>query len=307
MEILDLFTAFPGRSFSMSEIMRATDINVASCHAILNALTGRGYLLRRDKNYALGSALVAAGQAAAATQPLITQAQAAAQALNAELDVAVLLSTLAGDDILALTSLPDSAGRSFRIRVGQRMPLVPPAGVHFLAWASEEAISAWIARGASNDAEEVAYWRHALALTKARGFQVTLSSTQNAAFADLMQMMSAGTQPLGYKDRASNLMISHGWILSQPETIEPNETYSPGLIAAPIFDHAGHAILSLGLGSFAEPLSGAQINIYAQRLMETCLQVMQQEQSAAAFKAGHPNGLAGAATPSKRKNVTKQM
>jgi DNA-binding IclR family transcriptional regulator len=280
MEILDLFTAFPGRAFSMSEIMRATNINVASCHAVLNALTGRGYLFKRDKNYLLGSALIAVGQAAAAAQPLITRAQAAAHALNVELDVAVLLSTLAGDDILALTSLPDTAGRRPSIRVGQRMPLVPPAGVHFLAWASDETIARWIERGASDDPEEIAYWRHALALTRQRGFQVTLSSPRTAAFAALMQTMAAGTQPLEYKTRASNLITHHGWTFAQPERIEPEQNYPAAFIAAPIFDHAGRALLSLGLGGFDEVLSGAQINFYANRVMETCLQVMREERAA---------------------------
>lgn len=280
MEIFDLLTAFPGRSFSMSEIMRATNINVASCHAVLTAMCNRGYLAKRAKNYVLGSALIAVGQAAAATQLLITRAQAAAQALNTELDVAVLLSTLAGDDILALTSLSNSANRRPGIRVGQRMPLVPPAGVHFLAWASEDRVSAWITRGASDNKNEIEYWRHALTLTRARGFQVTLRTPQTAAFADLMQMMSAGNQPLEYKARASSLISEHGWALAQPEIIEPEETYPTALIAAPIFDHAGHAILSLGLSGFTEPLSGRQIGDYANRLMETCLQVMQEARAA---------------------------
>ena len=280
MEILDLFTAFPGRAFSMSEIMRATTINVASCHAVLNALSSRGYLLKRGKHYILGRALIAVGQSAALTHPLIARAQVAAQALNVELDVAVLLSTLAGDDILALTSLPNSLGHRPSLRVGQRMPMVPPAGSHFLAWASETEIETWIERGATDNAEEIAYWRHALALTKKRGFQVTLAAPRTPAFAALMQTMAAGTQPLEYKTRATNLITDHGWTFAQPESIEPDQEYPAAFIASPIFDHAGRAILSLGLGGFVENLSGRQVAAYANRMMETCLQVMREERAA---------------------------
>jgi len=278
MDILDLLTAFPTRAFTMSEIMRATNINVASCHAILSALGSRGYLLRRGKSYVLGHALIAVGQAASLAQPLIARAQAAALQLNEELDVAVLLSTLAGDEILALTSLRDRAGHTASFRIGQRMPLVPPAGAHFIAWASDAAVDAWIERAGETDAGAIAEWRRALQLIRARGFQVTLRASQTEAFAELMARMAAGSQPLEYRTQARRLIADHGWKLAQPETIQPNSRYEAVLIAAPIFDEAGHASLSLGLGGFTEPLTGARITMLAEKLMKTCLRVMREAQ-----------------------------
>jgi DNA-binding IclR family transcriptional regulator len=280
MDVLDLFTAFPGRAFTMSEIMTATGINVASCHAVLSALAGRGYLARRGKAYTLGAALIAVGQAAAQTSPIIGRAQAAAHALNAELGTTVLLSTVAAGEILALTSLPDPSGRQAGIRMGQRVPLVPPAGVHFLAWASEEAITTWISRGETEDEAQIAAWRHELDLTRARGFQVTLRGETTEAFADMMGRMAGGTQPLAYKTEVPHLLTDHGWTLAQPETIDAHTLYDVALIAAPIFDRDGHAMLSLGLGGFAEPIDGARIEALAGRLMETCLRVMREERGA---------------------------
>jgi len=280
MDILDLFAAFPGRSFSMSEIMRAADINVASCHAVLNALSSRGYLIRREKNYMLGSALITVGQAAAQAQPLVSRAQAAAAALNQELGMAVVLSTLAGDDILALTSLPGATGQFPGFRTGQRMPLAPPAGVHFLAWASDDAIATWIARATTENETEIGEWRRALALTRSRGFHVSLLSRSTSEFAMLMRSMAVGSQPLEYKTQVSRLMNEHGWTLEQPETIEPDKLYDIGLIAAPIFDSAGRAFLSLGLGGFSDPVSGEKISYLANRLMDTCLRTMREERMA---------------------------
>jgi DNA-binding IclR family transcriptional regulator len=276
MDILDLFAAFPTRAFTMSEIMRTANINVASCHAILSALSSRGYLVRRGKSYVLGSALIAVGQAASLAQPLIARAQAAAHQLNDELGVAVLLSTLAGDEILALTSLKDSKGIATSLHTGQRMPLIPPAGAHFIAWASDDAVNAWIERAGTNDPNEVAEWRRALELIRARGYQVTLRASETMAFAELMGRMAAGTQPLEYRTEAKRLISDHGWKLTQPETIEPDSRYEAVLIAAPIFDRSGHACLSLGLGGFHEPLSGARINTLAEQLMRTCLRVMRE-------------------------------
>ena len=278
MDILDLFTAFPTRAFTMSEIMRTANINVASCHAILSALSSRGYLLRRGKSYVLGSALIAVGHAASLAQPLIARAQAAAYQLNEELGVAVLLSTLAGDEILALTSLKDREGIETSLHAGQRMPLIPPAGAHFIAWAADKAVDEWIARAGTDDQNEIAEWRRALELIRARGYQVTLRAqqTQTQAFAELMARMAAGTPPLEYRTEAKRLIADHGWKLAQPETIEPDSRYEAVLIAAPIFDQTGDACLSLGLGGFHEPLSGARINTLAEQLMKTCLRVMRE-------------------------------
>jgi DNA-binding IclR family transcriptional regulator len=254
-------------------------INVASCHAILRALCDRGYLMRRGKSYVLGSALIAVGQAAFLAQPLIGRAQAAAYQLSEELGVAVLLSTLAGDEILALTSLRNTEGVATSLHSGQRMPLIPPAGAHFIAWASDDAVDAWIERAGTDDQVEIAEWRRALELIRSRGYQVTLRASQASGFAELMGRMAAGTQPLEYRTEAKRLIADHGWKLTQPETIEADARYEAVLIAAPIFDHAGAACLSLGLGGFQEPLSGARINTLAEQLMKACLRVMSEVRS----------------------------
>jgi DNA-binding IclR family transcriptional regulator len=280
--ILDLLTAFPGRAFSMSEIVRATKINIASCHAVLNVLTDRGYLARvgNGKSYVLGPALVAVGQATLATHALIATAREAAAELARALQLPALLNTIVGGEILALSSIPDSAGRSPGMGLGQRIPLVPPAGAHFLAWAPDDAIEAWIARGESDDPREIAEWRHALALVRERGFQVTLRTAVQSEFAVLMAEMAAGRQPLEYKEQANSFIHAHSWHLTQPETIVADQLYDVVLIAAPIFDRSGATTLSLCLGGFADKLNGAEIIDYSNRLMRTCLQVMRDDRAA---------------------------
>jgi len=276
--VLDLLTAFPGRAFTMAEIVRATKINVASCHAVLAALTSRGYLTRLpQKTYVLGPALIAVGHASRLSQPLVARAQDAARELFEETGLPVLLSTAVGGDILALTSLVDKAGRSAGMRLGQRMPLEPPLGAHFVAWASEETIEEWIARGGDDDPELAPAWREALALVRRRGYQVTLGTSMETEFASLMAEMASGRQPIEYHDQATSLVATHPWRLAQPETIEPTERYDVVLIAAPIFDQTGEARLSLCLGGFSEKLTGAQITAYADQLLRTCLKVMRED------------------------------
>ena len=279
--VLDLLAAFPGRAFTMSEIVRATHINFASCHAVLNALAKRGYLMRlpNEKTYVLGPALVAIGQATLRTHPLIERAQAAAEELARDLAVPVLLTSAIGDEILVLASIA-GGGRNPGMRMGQRMPLVPPAGAHFLAWRPEAEIEAWIAKAEPPGAEEAEELRRALALVRSRGFQVTLQTPVEAEFAALMAGMAAGRQPLEYKEQAGSMISAHSWRLAQPDTIQANETYEAVVIAAPLFDRDGGAPLSLCLTNFGEKLSGAQINAHAEHLLRTCLSVMREDRAA---------------------------
>lgn len=283
-DVLDFLAGFPGRSFSLSEIARAAKINVASCHAVLNALTERGYLSRTpQRTYGLGPALVAIGHAALKSQPLIARARQAADELAAEFGVGVLLSAVVGDEVLGVVALDDPAGRDPGLRVGERMPLAPPVGAQFLAWSPRAAIDAWIARRAGPaDAQLVEEWREALALIRQRGFQVALRSPDSSELAALMAEMASGRQAAQYKEQMVRLIGSLDHHLAQPREILPDTRYDVLLIAAPIFDQNGEAAFSLCLGGFPEPLSGAQVATYADRLVRTCVQIMREDRTQAA-------------------------
>jgi DNA-binding IclR family transcriptional regulator len=281
-EVLDFLAAYPGRAFTLSEIARAAKINVASCHAVLSALVERGYLTRStgQRTYALGPALVALGESALASQPLVARARQAAHELFAELGLPVLLSGVVGDEIVGLVSIPDAAGRVPGLRVGERLPLVPPIGAPFLAWSSDEAIEAWIARSLAPApaglAEEL---RHTLALTRLRGFQVTLRSPEGPDMATVLQEMAAGRRPPESRAGVMRLIHSLDLHVAQPETIAPDELYDVVLIAAPLFDQAGEAAFSLCFGGFGEKLAGAAVLAYADRLVRTCVQVMREDRA----------------------------
>jgi DNA-binding IclR family transcriptional regulator len=279
-EVIDFLAAFPERGFTLSEIARATKINVASCHAVLTALTHCGYLARNpnQKTYVLGPALVAIGQASLKSQPLVSHAAKAAEDLRRELGTPVLLSAVIGDEILAIISLADASGRTTGMRVGERRPLVAPVGAPFLAWSPEATIDAWIARHtAPRDETLVEAWRHTLALTRKRGYQVTLRSPNSPDIAALMAEMASGRRVPDYKDEVVRLINSLDRQLSQPETIVADQLYDILLIAAPIFDQNGEAAFNLCLGDFPEKLSGATITSYADRLVRTCLEIMRAD------------------------------
>jgi len=280
-EILNFLANFPGRSFSLSEIVRAVSINVASCHAILKALADVGYLTKSAKGaYSLGPVLIAVGEASLKSQPLVARAKEAAQDLYRDLRIPVLMSALVGDEIVAIVAIHDEEGRGPGIEVGERRPLMPPVGAPFIAWGSEPAIAAWLAK-ASHDQNKalIEKWRSGLALIRQRGFQVTARSPESSEVAALISQMASGHKVIGYKDQLMHLVGSLGDRLSQLETIEPDELYDIQLIAAPIFNKDGECAFNLCLGGFAGKLSGASIQSCADRLVRACLQIIRADRA----------------------------
>jgi DNA-binding IclR family transcriptional regulator len=281
-DIIEFLSLFPERGFTLSEIVRATQINIASCYAVLNRLTERGYLTRSpdEKTYTIGPSLIAVGQAGLKSQPLIARAKTAAEELVRELNVPVLLSTVVGTEILAVLALEDADGRSPGMWVGERLPLVPPVGGPFLAWAPEEAVEAWIARRASApDKALVKEWRRDLELTRQRGFQIIFRASAGPSTSALISQMASGGHSGDYKDEVTRLINSLDHQKAQPETIADDDLCDVLLIASPIFDQKGAATFNLALGGFSEKLTGAMIASYADRLMRTCLEIMRADRS----------------------------
>ena len=276
-DILDFLASFPDRGFTLSQIMRATGINVASCHAVLHALMARGYV-RRDpgqKSFSLGPVLAALGDAAMRAQPLLAHAQRAAQALALACDAPVLLTAAVGDEIVGLAAIADSHGRAPGLRCGERRGLVPPIGAPFLAWASREAIAEWLARSPhAGDPGFAATMTRAMELIRERGFQVTLRAPGRVRLAPDIDEMARKPFRATLAGKVGSLAP-----VAAPTHIDPEADYDVVLIAAPIFDRDGNCAFSLCLGDFTAPITGARVIASGERLLAACLQAMQADRS----------------------------
>ncbi|MBU6267491.1 MAG: helix-turn-helix domain-containing protein [Sphingomonadales bacterium] len=275
-DIIDLLATSPERGFTLSEIMRATGINPASCHAVLNALAERGYV-RRDavrRTFHLGPVLAAVGDAAVRGQALLARAGEAAGALAGELDVPVVLTTMVGEDLVGVFAAADRGGRWPSLRPGERRPLVPPLGAPFLAWGDDAAVLAWLARGVHAGDEGVeAELRGGLAMIRERGFQVSLRQAGQPRLAAEIAELARGGRGADMRERIVSRVGALDRV-AQPEAIVPEALYDVILIAAPVFDRDGACAFNLCLGDFAAPLAGADVLALAERLLEACVQVM---------------------------------
>jgi DNA-binding IclR family transcriptional regulator len=274
---LDLLASRPQRRLSLTEIVRETGVNAASCLAILGELTQRGYLCRHAarKTYWLGPALIAAGEAAMAAHPTLERARRAAECLRNDLGLPVLLSMRAGEEIVGVFSLPDEDGRTAGLCPGERVPLVPPVGASFIAWGTPEEAESWIALRAETDADHVARWlRETLARTRERGFHVTLRRQETEDIASIVARAASG-------DRKSDL---HRLIAAsvegldiaaiQPDMLDADTKHDILLIASPIIESDTSAIYNLCLGGFKEPLTGTAIANLGRRLTISCVEAM---------------------------------
>jgi DNA-binding IclR family transcriptional regulator len=283
-DIIDFLASFPDRGFTLSEIMRATNINVASCHAVLTTLVDCGYLTRSpdQPTYTLGPALIAIGHAAIRSQPLVARARDAAERLVKELGTPALLTCAIGKEIVAIFSLADASGRLPGLVAGERMPLVAPVGAPFVAWSTDAVIEEWIARRERpTDKKLRNEWRRTLQLTRSRGYQIIMRAPRSPTKASLMTEMAAGRFPPDYKHEMAKLTSAYDHELTQPEKIGSDSTYDVFMISSPLFDQNGQAAFNLSLGIFAMPLTGAMITNYADRLMQACLEIMRADRAEA--------------------------
>src|SRR4051812_30928100 len=138
LRILAELAARPSEPLTLSELARAAEINLSTCHSIVMSLTDASYLLRHEpsKTYTLGPAVVEVGTAALQQYPGLPAARAAADELTRRFDLGVTVGGRAGDEIIVLahTATPHISPATVQ---GFRGPMVPPLGRLFMAWADD--------------------------------------------------------------------------------------------------------------------------------------------------------------------------
>ncbi len=68
------------------------------------------------------------------------------EAVAEEFDAECVASAVVGDDMVLIANAGTPRSQALPTRVGQRIPFVPPLGTAFVAWASDPARDAWLAR-----------------------------------------------------------------------------------------------------------------------------------------------------------------
>jgi len=264
--LLEFLAAHPNEAFSLSELARRIDINKATGHAMVTALTEAGYLLRHpvDKTYSLGPALIAIGTAAGARQfEIVDYARSEMDQLSRELRVQCVASAAIGDEIVLLARSGDPEPLGLSVPVGQRLPLVPPLGTVFLAWESTDAIDRWLRRlGPRSGNVALAQYREAVATVRRRGYSLGLEPAPPSGPHRRRELRDAAVEVVEHPHDEYILL-----------ELEKAASYRLSHIAAPVFGADGRVALALTLMGFRHQLSADQVPELADRLRAAALAV----------------------------------
>ena len=264
--VLNFLAAHPTQAFTLSDLADRLGINVASMHALLNALTDDGYLVRnpRLKTYALGPAVVALGTAALETHPAIDLARDAARDLAKSTGLEVAVTTVAGDDeIVFVARVGDPSARGLPIHVGQRVPFVPPFGSVFVAWGDGES---WLAKADDPDS-----LRPVLDAVRARGYSIALEASARIRFQQRLDELASSPSDHALRASVGELIDDLGRRRYHLRNVDPKKAYDVSMIAAPVFGPDGDVVLALTLIGFPPGISGAEIASYGEQMRDAGL------------------------------------
>lgn len=239
--VLELLAAHPEERFTLSEVARRCDLNKATAHALLTALSERGVLLRHpeEKRYSLGPVLVTIGEAARRGYSAVDFADPTLRRLATETGLWARAWARRDDQLVALAE----AGRpaAFAGRHPARLPLVPPIGAVAMAFADPLSVESWLARAPASEGA-----RHAaemLPTIRRDGYAVTLSSPEWRGVVG--SAARPGPDPDGETWRTLLRAVAH-----QPLLVTATDEVSDVRIAdvaAPVFAASGEVALVLSL------------------------------------------------------------
>jgi DNA-binding IclR family transcriptional regulator len=267
--VIDFLAAHPTEAFSLSELVQRLGINVASVHAILGVLTDAGYLSRhpRHRTYTLGPTLVAVGTAALDHHRAIDEARDEIRRLTDELGLELTVSAAVGNELIVVAHAGRHLAHGEPVHVGQRIPLVPPLGSVFVAWAPAQTIDAWISRArhpiTTDDAKR---YRSSLDAVRSHGYAIGLAADAHRLLVDAIDHLADQPHEAKLLQRVDSLLADLARSSYQFKEIDSSSSYAVSMIAAPVFGGDGNVTCTLTLLGFPPALGGQELRSYAERL-----------------------------------------
>jgi DNA-binding IclR family transcriptional regulator len=268
--ILSFLTAHPTRGFTISELVHHLGMNIASAHATLAVLHDAGFIVRdpAHRTYILGPALAATGFAALEQHPAVGAAIAQADILVGELNTEIVISAIAGRDVIILARRGPSSLATSIGYPGDRTPLLAPVGAVFMAWAGDAAVDDWLERAATTGPAADKY-RHVLAEIRAYGFSVPLRSIVSPAMREAFARVRDEPTDSG-AERQLTGVVQHGdEMLLLSEGLSMTDEVAFTTVAAPIFDSIGRALLCISITGPEHPVPVEQILRLGHRLLQS--------------------------------------
>lgn len=260
----------PTEGFSISELARRLDISKATCHALVGSLIESGWLMRNSRNMlvTLGPAMFAVGaRAARHPRQFVEYARPDMEFLSHKYGALGGASVPVGDEIVItdIYGSPSSAGPI--IHLGQRIPLRPPLGTIYLAWADEEERAAVWGEFDNEAFDEV------FAAIRERGFSVTLNLDVPPSVERIIRQVKTGTPVSEIEAVITSVLESLTYQDVYALNIEGDRDYDVRNISVPVFTGQHRVTVVLTLAGFAAQLNGSKIVEVATELKEVAARV----------------------------------
>ena len=268
--VLHMLAEDPSSAWSLADIARRTDLSYASAHSVVSALEESGLVRRhpRTRAYTLGAGLIGLGAAARRGYRAVDDALPEMERLSRDLGLGCLASARVGDDMvmLAVTGPPQPFGS--RVQVGERVPIAPPLGLAFIAWADAATIAEYLDLSSRKlTAAERRQYSEALEVVRDRGYGVVLDSSTRHRLVERLRAprdLDDSRRHQQLDETLVELALDDYALVHGPEEAE----YAVTALTAPIFAPDGEVILVLTLVGFAGPLRADDLPRYAARMFE---------------------------------------
>jgi len=247
-DVVELIANRRDRSLRAADVARELGLSKATTHAIVHALSERGWVTRSspDRHLSLGPGLAPVASAFADQRAVTRLAVRAAAGLAAATGWSASVVELVVDVMYVSTVEPEDLS----VLHGQRVGYVAPFGTLFAAWATPEERLAWFRRGRLTEAAIASYGAH---LDQARrdGVLVERMSPVVEHVASLVEAAEGTAFPGAVRQLAGELLdeVVRTGIGSR----EPSATEHPVTsIAAPIPEPDGRVLTALVLHPLKE-------------------------------------------------------
>ncbi|MET0819067.1 MAG: flavin reductase [Solirubrobacteraceae bacterium] len=190
--------------------------------------------------------------------------------LATALSVECLAVSQVGEELVIVGSAGRPRSRAVPIRLGQRVPFIPPVGAAFIAWADDAAKAAWLDRAPDGDPALRAAHEQRLARVRERGWSLAVSVPGFRQLeAALFHLPTEGTE-------GTDTVLKALFELSdayEPADLAPAATHGLNSIMAPVFGPDGGVVFALALAGLPASMTPAEIEQFAAQLVEAATTV----------------------------------
>jgi DNA-binding IclR family transcriptional regulator len=273
MNIFDLLSQKPLERLTLSEIARATGIHKATCASMLATMVSHG-LVRRDdtRRYSIGSRLVNLGYSFTQRFPPLVVGRMDVLQFVARSGLSCAVIGREDDELVILDILGNAEPAHLQMRIGDRVPLVPPVGTIFKAWAGGDELSQWLEEMSREFGGTMSSYESAVAALRARGFSLGGEHDINLELEDALQ----AARREGEDGRVLEVALIVANKIRNYSVAEGTDAEPINSVIVPIFDADANVVATLNaFGEFGSVRMGDLPKIVPD-LLSTAVRITQK-------------------------------